>query len=97
MLFRATQDGQVIVESTDKTWSTGGKKDKLLQYTCLENPMNSMKRGKDMTPKVEPPWSEVSIMLLRKSREIASERRKRLGQSGNNTQLWMCLVMKAKS
>ena len=36
-------------------------------------------------------------MLLGKSEEIASERMKRLGQSGNDAQLWMCLVMKVKS
>ena len=36
-------------------------------------------------------------MLLGKSREIASERIKRLGQSGNDTQLWICLVVKVKS
>ena len=36
-------------------------------------------------------------MLLEKSREIAPEGMKRLSQSENNTQLWMCLVMKVKS
>ena len=36
-------------------------------------------------------------MLLEKSREIAPERMKRLSQSGNDTQLWMCLVVKVKS
>ena len=46
MPFRATQDGQVIVESSDKTWSTGERNDKSLQYSCLENPVNSMKRQK---------------------------------------------------
>ena len=35
-------------------------------------------------------------MLLGKSREIAPERMKRLSQSGNNTELWMCLVVKVK-
>ena len=44
MLCRATQDGQVMVESSDKTWSTGEGNGKPLQYSCLENPMNSMKR-----------------------------------------------------
>ena len=48
---RATQDRWVIVESSDKTWSTGEKNGKLLEYFCLENPMNSMKRQKDMTLK----------------------------------------------
>ena len=36
-------------------------------------------------------------MLLGKSRETAPERTKRLGQSGNDAQLWMCLVVKVKS
>ena len=36
-------------------------------------------------------------MLLEKSREIAPEGMKRLSQSGNNAQLWMCLVVKVKS
>jgi len=36
-------------------------------------------------------------VLLEKSAEIATEGMKRLSQSGNNTQLWMCLVVKVKS
>ena len=48
---RATQDGQVMVESSDKTWSTGKGNGKPLQYSCLENPTNSMKRQKAMTLK----------------------------------------------
>ena len=55
---RATQDGWVIVESSDKTWSTDGGNDKPLQCSCLENPMNSMKRQKYMTPEEKPPRSE---------------------------------------
>ena len=47
--YRATQDGQVMVESSDKTWSSGEGNGKPLQYSCLENPMNSIKRQKDMT------------------------------------------------
>ena len=35
-------------------------------------------------------------MLLRKNREIAPESMKRLSQSGNDAQLWMCLVVKVK-
>ena len=53
-MCRATQDGQVMVESSDKTWSTGEGNGKPLQYSCLENSMNSMKRQKDMTLKDEP-------------------------------------------
>ena len=51
MLCRATQEGQVMVESSDKMWSTGEGNGKPLQYSCLENPMNSMKRQQDMTLK----------------------------------------------
>ena len=43
----ATQDGRVIVERSDRRWSTGEWNDKPLQYSCLENPMNSMKRQND--------------------------------------------------
>ena len=39
----ATQDGRVIVERFHRMWSTGEENGKLLQYSCLENPMNSMK------------------------------------------------------
>ena len=43
----ATQDGWVIVERSDRVWSTGEGNGKPLQYSCLENPMNSMKRQND--------------------------------------------------
>ena len=47
----------VMVESSDKTWSTGEGNGKPLQYSCLENPMNSMKRQKDRTLKDQlPRW-----------------------------------------
>ena len=45
---RATQDGWVMVESSDKTWSTGEGNDKPLQFSCLKNPRNSMKKQKDV-------------------------------------------------
>ena len=43
----ATQDGPVMVERSDRMWSTGEGNGKPLQYSCLENPMNSMKRQND--------------------------------------------------
>ena len=52
------QDRQVMVESSDKMWSTGEGNGKPLQYSCHENPMNSMKRQKDMTLKDELPKLE---------------------------------------
>ena len=45
--------GRVRVESSDKMWSTGEGNGKPLQYSCLENPMNRMKRQKDRTLKDE--------------------------------------------
>ena len=56
MPCRATQDGRVIVESSEKM-STEEGNGKPLQYSCLENPMNSMKRQKDRTLKDELPRS----------------------------------------
>ena len=44
-----------MVESSDKTWPTGEGNGKPLKYSCLENPMNSMKRQKDRTLKEELP------------------------------------------
>ena len=46
-----------MLERSDKTWSTGEGNGKPLQYSCLENPMNSMKRQKDKTLKEELPRS----------------------------------------
>ena len=49
----ATQDGRVMVERSDRAWSTGEGNGKPLQYSCLENPMNSRKRQNDRMPKEE--------------------------------------------
>ena len=54
---RATQGGPVMAESSNKTWSVGEGNGKPLQYSCLENPMNNMKKQKDMTLKDELPRS----------------------------------------
>ena len=54
---RATQDGRVMVERSDRMWSTGEGNGKPLQYSCLENPMNSMKRQNDRISKEELPTS----------------------------------------
>ena len=43
----ANQDGQVMVERSGRKWSTGEGNGKSLQYSCLENPMNRMKRKND--------------------------------------------------
>ena len=54
-MCRATHDGWVMVESSDKTWSAEEGNGKPLQYSYLENPMNSMKRQEDRTLKDELP------------------------------------------
>ena len=46
-----------MVESSDKMWPTGERNGKPLQYSCLENPMNSRKRQKDRTLKDKLPRS----------------------------------------
>ena len=53
MPCEATQDGGVMVESSNKMWSTGEGNGKPLQHSRLENTINSMKRQKEMTPKDE--------------------------------------------
>ena len=57
MLCGVTQDGQVMVEMSDRMWSTGEGTGKSLQYSCLENPMNSMKRQNGRILKEELPRS----------------------------------------
>ena len=53
----ATQDGWVMVKRSDRMWSTGEGNGKPLQYPCLENPMNSIKRQNDRLLKEELPRS----------------------------------------
>ena len=53
----ATQDGQVMVERSGRMWSTGEGNGKPLQYSCLENPMNRMKKQNDRILKKELPSS----------------------------------------
>ena len=55
--FGATQDGRVMGERPDRMWSTGEGNGKPLQYSCLENPMNSVKRQNGRIPKEELPRS----------------------------------------
>ena len=55
MPCRAIQNGQVMVESYDEMWSNAEGNGKSRQHSCLENPMNSMERKKDMTMKDELP------------------------------------------
>ena len=83
----ATHDRWVMVERSDRMWSTGEGTGKPLQYSCLENPMNSMKRQKDRTLKDELPRSTDAQYATGEEWRKALEGMKRLSQSENNTQL----------
>ena len=60
--------------------------------------MKIMKKHKDMTLEDEPLRSEYATEEERRSITNSSRKNevKRLGQTGNDTQLWMCLVVKVK-
>ena len=53
----ATQDGWVMVERSDRMWPTGKGNGKRLQYSCLENPMDRMKRQNNRILTAELPRS----------------------------------------
>ena len=54
---RATLDGRAMVERSDRMWSPGERNGKPLEYSCLESPMNSMKRQNERILKEELPRS----------------------------------------
>ena len=74
MLCRATQNRQVMVESSDKMWCTGEGNGKPLQYSCHTNPKNSMKRQKDRTLKDEPSRS-LGVQYTTREEQRNSSRR----------------------
>ena len=85
----ATQDRKVMVERSDRMWSYGEGNGKPLQYSCLENPMNSMKRQNDRILKEELPRSVSAQDATGDQWRNNPERMKGWSQSKNNTQLWM--------
>ena len=85
----ATQDEWVMVETSDRMWPTGEGNDKLLQYSCVENPMNSMKRQNDRILKEELPRSVGAQYATGDQWRNNSRRMKGWSQSIDNTQLWM--------
>ena len=85
-----TQDRQVKVESSDKTCFTGEGSGKPLQYSCLENPMNSMKRQKDKTLKEELPRSVGAQYATGDQWRNNSRKNEGMEPKQNkNTELWM--------
>ena len=85
----ATQDEWVMVERSDRIRSTGEGNGESIQYCCLENPMNSMKKQKGMTLEDEIPRLIGAQYATGKTVEITPERMKRQSQSKNNSQLWI--------
>ena len=85
----ASQDGRVRVERSDRMWSTGEGNGKPLQYSCLENPINSMKRQNVKILKEELPRSVGAQYATGDWWRNNSRRMKRRSQSKNNIQLWM--------
>ena len=85
----ATQDGPVMVERFDRMWSTGERIGKPLLYSCLENPMNSMKRQNNRILKGELPGSVGAQYATGDQWKITPEGMKGWSQSEINTQLWM--------
>ena len=85
-----------MVERSDRAWSTGEGNGKPLQYSCLENPMNSMKRQNDRILK--------EVLLRPVGAQYAtgdqwrnnSRKNEGMEPEQNNTQLWMGLVIEAR-
>ena len=80
----ASQDGRVMVERSDRMWSTGEGNGKPLQYSCLGNLMNSMKRQNDRILKEELPRSVGAQHTTGDEWRNNSRRMKRQSQSKNN-------------
>ena len=92
MPYKATQDAQVLVEGSEKMWSTGEGNCKPLQYSCFENPMNNMKRQNDRILKEELPRSvgaQYATGDQWKNNSMKNEGMEPKQTNKQNTQLWM--------
>ena len=89
MPSRAIQTRWVVVKSSDKTWSIGEGNGKPLQYYCLEDPTNSMKRQKDRTLKDELPRSVGAQYATGDQWRNNSRKNEEMEPKQNNAQLLM--------
>ena len=78
-----------MVESSDKMWSTGEGNGKPIQYSCLENPMNSMKMKKDTTLKDELPRSVGAQYVTGEEWRNNSRKNEEMGSKQKQHQLWI--------
>ena len=85
----ATQDRQVMVERSDRMWSTGEGNGKPLQYSCLENPMKTMKRRNDRILNEELPRSIGAQYATGDQWRNNSRKIEETEQSKNNTLMWL--------
>ena len=97
MPCRADQNGQVIIESSDKIWSSGERNGKPLQYSCLENPTKTMKMQKDKTLKDEPSGSVGAQYCTGEQQRSSSGKNEEAEPKQQRHPLWMCPVVKVKS
>ena len=86
-----------MVERCDRMWSTGEGNGKPLQYSCLKNPMNSMRRQNDRILKEELPRSVGAQYATGEQWRNNSRKNEGMEPNKNNTQLWMRLVIEARS
>ena len=89
MSCEATQDGRVMVERSDRMWSTGEGNGKPLQYSFLENSMNIMKRQNYRTLKEELPSSVGAQYATGDQWRNNSRKNEGMEPKQNNSQLWM--------
>ena len=73
----------------DRMWSIGEGNGKSLQYSCLENPMNSMKRQNDRILKEELPRLVGAQYATGDQGRNNSRKNEGMAPKQNNTQLWM--------
>ena len=92
----ATQDGWVMVERSDRMWSTGEGNGKPRQCSCLENPINSMRRQKDRTREDELPRSVGAQYATGDQWRNNSRKSEGMEPKQKHTQLWMGLVIEAR-
>ena len=85
-----------MVQRSDRMWSTGKGNGKPLQYSCLLNPMNSMKRQKDRTLTYELPRSVGAQYATGDQWKNNSRKNEEMEPSKNNSQFWMGLVIEAR-
>ena len=84
-----TQDGRVMVERSDRMWSTGEGNGKPLQHSCLENPMNSTKRQNDRILNEELPRSVGAQYATGDQWRKNSRKNEGIEPKQKHTQLWM--------